>query len=93
MCMCVNRTHPCPVYFVFFVREVTFSFSAVGPQTVSLSQTIVSTGHIKQMEASVMVKVCTSMYANSGAAARPPATVENEIFHPVTPKFCCSSQK
>lgn len=46
-----------PSYRVLLFREVEHIFSDVGPQMVSLSQTIVSTGHIKQMEASVMVKV------------------------------------
>lgn len=47
----------CKLIFRFSVRVVTYTFRAVGPQTVSLSQTIVSTGRIKQIEASVMVKV------------------------------------
>lgn len=54
---------------------MTYSFTAVGPQTVSLSQTIVSTGHIKQMEASVMVKVRTR-------AQTPPAVVEKRRVVP-----------
>lgn len=33
-------------------------FKGVGAQTVSLAQTIVSTGRIVQVEDSVMVKVC-----------------------------------
>eukprot|EP00903_Cladosiphon_okamuranus_P013777 g12823.t1 len=37
-------------------REVQHYFTVLGRQTVSLSQTIVSTGDIKQVEASVMVK-------------------------------------
>lgn len=38
-------------------REVERFFTAVGPHAVSLAQTIVSTGNIVQINASVMVKV------------------------------------
>ncbi len=42
---------------VFFRREVKHTFTSVGTQAVSLSQTVVSTGNIKQIELSVVVKV------------------------------------
>jgi len=38
-------------------REVKHTFKSVGTQAVSLSQTVVSTGNIKQIELSVVVKV------------------------------------